>query len=65
MLNKLTSCRSNFTFVEEGNRGPRADKSKRVKWMKHLSGHELDKFLNISYIDEEGWISELPKTLFI
>jgi pectinesterase len=51
--------------VEEGNRGPGADKSKRVKWMKHLSGHELDKFLNISYIDEEGWISELPKTLFI
>ncbi|GAU43134.1 hypothetical protein TSUD_348550 [Trifolium subterraneum] len=55
----------NLTFVEEGNRGPGADKSKRVNWMKHLSGSELDKFLNISYIDEEGWISELPKTIFI
>ncbi|KAL5140524.1 putative pectinesterase 29 [Glycine soja] len=55
----------NITFVEEGNRGPGANKSKRVKWMKHLSGLALDQFLNISYIDEEGWIAELPPKIFI
>ncbi|XP_058747088.1 probable pectinesterase 55 [Vicia villosa] len=50
----------NLTFVEEGCTGPGADKSKRVEWMKHLSGDELDKFLSLSFIDQEGWISKLP-----
>jgi len=63
VLNKL-NCRENITFVEEGCRGPGANKSNRVKWMKHLSQPELNKFLNISFIDEEGWISKLPTTVF-
>ncbi|CAK8561001.1 unnamed protein product [Lathyrus sativus] len=54
----------NLTFVEEGCTGPGADKSKRVKWMKSLSGPELDKFLSLSFIDQEGWISELPPSIF-
>nr|KYP69930.1 putative pectinesterase 29 [Cajanus cajan] len=54
-----------ITFVEEGNSGPGADKSKRVQWMKHLSGPALDEFLNISYIDKEGWIENLPSNIFI
>ncbi|CAL5196276.1 unnamed protein product [Lathyrus oleraceus] len=55
---------SNLTFVEEGCTGPGADKSKRVKWMKSLSGDELDKFLSLSFIDQEGWISNLPTRIF-
>ncbi|XP_058745631.1 probable pectinesterase 29 [Vicia villosa] len=54
----------NLTFVEEGCTGPGADKSKRVKWMKSLSGPELDKFLSISFVDQEGWISKLPPSIF-
>ncbi|GAU34250.1 hypothetical protein TSUD_210320 [Trifolium subterraneum] len=49
-----------ITFVEAGNSGPGANQSQRVKWMKHLSGAELDRFLNISFIDKEGWINKLP-----
>lgn len=49
--------------MEEGCRGPGADKSKRVPWMKNLSGPQLEQFLNISFIDEEGWIAKLPTTI--
>ncbi|CAK8561004.1 unnamed protein product [Lathyrus sativus] len=55
---------SNLTFGEEGCKGPGADKSKRVKWMKSMSGRELDKFLSLSFIDKEGWISKLPASIF-
>ncbi|XP_020206971.1 putative pectinesterase 10 [Cajanus cajan] len=54
-----------ITFVEEGNTGPGANKVKRAKWIKHLSGPELDKFLDISFIDKEGWISKLPSKIFV
>ncbi|XP_004509504.1 probable pectinesterase 29 [Cicer arietinum] len=54
-----------ITFVEVGNRGPGANQSKRVKWMKHLSGAELDQFLSISYIDNEGWFPKLPTNIVI
>ena len=48
-------------FVEEGNKGAGADKSKRVPWLKLMNGEELSNFLNKSkYIDQEGWISKLP-----
>ncbi|CAI8607414.1 unnamed protein product [Vicia faba] len=54
----------NFTFVEEGCTRSGADKSKRVKWMKSMTRPELDKLLNISFIDQEGWISKLPTSIF-
>ncbi|KAJ7977681.1 Pectinesterase [Quillaja saponaria] len=50
----------NFTFVEEGNTGPGANRSQRVPWLKHMSESELNQFLNFSYIDQEGWIAKLP-----
>ncbi|KAL2326474.1 hypothetical protein Fmac_025532 [Flemingia macrophylla] len=54
-----------ITYMEEGNTGPGADQSKRVPWLKHLSGVKLDQFLNISYIDQEGWIQKLPINIFV
>ncbi|WJX92901.1 pectinesterase [Trifolium repens] len=62
--NTYAGHEANLTFVEEGNRGPGANKSQRMKWMKHLSGAGLDKFKKISFIDEDGWIAKLPKTIF-
>ncbi|XP_027357214.1 probable pectinesterase 29 [Abrus precatorius] len=54
-----------ITFVELGNKGPGADQTKRVRWIKHLSESELLQFLNITFIDKEGWIAKLPKSIFI
>ncbi|KAF7818126.1 putative pectinesterase 66 [Senna tora] len=55
------SHEGNLTYVEEGCTGPGADKSKRVPWMKHLSGNQLQQFTDIKlFIDPEGWISKLP-----
>ncbi|RDX67356.1 putative pectinesterase 10, partial [Mucuna pruriens] len=53
------------TYVEEGNTGPGANQSQRVKYVKHLSGFALDQFLNISFIDTEGWIGQLPTKIFV
>ncbi|KAL2326475.1 hypothetical protein Fmac_025533 [Flemingia macrophylla] len=52
------SLRETMTFVEEGNIGPGADESQRVKWMKHINGSQLNQFLDISFIDNEGWIAK-------
>ncbi|KAK7288488.1 hypothetical protein RIF29_01948 [Crotalaria pallida] len=46
-----------ITFVEVNNTGPGANNPNRVKWMKHLGKAELNHFLNISYIDQDGWIA--------
>ncbi|XP_020206968.2 probable pectinesterase 29 [Cajanus cajan] len=54
-----------ITFVEAGNTGPGANMSKRVTWLKHISGVTLDQFLDISFIDKEGWTSKLPPKIFI
>ena len=54
--------RNKITFVEEGNIGPGADKSKRVPWMKRMSNEELNKFTSLSYIDNEGWLNNKPNS---
>ena len=48
------------TFAESGCIGPGSDLSGRVKWEKQLSDDELKKFIDISYIDEEGWLDAQP-----
>ncbi|CAL0310912.1 unnamed protein product [Lupinus luteus] len=47
-----------LTYVEVNNTGPGAENSKRVKWMKTLSENELKSFLDISYVDKDGWIAK-------
>ena len=54
--------RNKITFVEEGNKGPGANKSQRVEWMKHMTTEELNKFTDISYIDNEGWLNNTPSS---
>ncbi|XVE73465.1 hypothetical protein DITRI_Ditri11bG0119700 [Diplodiscus trichospermus] len=51
----------NLVYVEADCKGPGADTSKRVPWLKKLSAAQLTQFLNISYIDKEGWIRKQPK----
>ncbi|XP_065020448.1 probable pectinesterase 66 [Musa acuminata AAA Group] len=40
--------------------GPGSDLSGRVKWEKQVSNYELKKFIDISYIDGEGWLEAQP-----
>lgn len=49
-----------LTFVEEGCWGPGSNKSKRVPWMKRLSGSALRRFVDKTFIDQQGWIARLP-----
>ncbi|XP_060676285.1 pectinesterase QRT1 [Ziziphus jujuba] len=55
----------NFLYVEASNRGAEADTSKRVPWLKTLNDDQLNQFVDISYIDNEGWISKLPKLFYV
>ncbi|KAJ8467598.1 hypothetical protein OPV22_030152 [Ensete ventricosum] len=48
------------TFVESGCTGPGSNLSGRVKWEKQPSDDELKKFIDISYIDGEGWLDAQP-----
>ncbi|XWS76673.1 hypothetical protein CRYUN_Cryun01aG0197700 [Craigia yunnanensis] len=50
----------NLMYAEADCSGPGANTSKRVPWLKKLSAAQLNQFLNISYIDKEGWIAKQP-----
>nr|ACC68156.1 putative pectinesterase family protein [Arabidopsis halleri subsp. halleri] len=49
-----------ITFVEFGCTGVGADTSKRVPWLKKASEKDVLQFTNLTFIDEEGWLSRLP-----
>ncbi|CAL0310914.1 unnamed protein product [Lupinus luteus] len=51
----------NLVYVEVNNTGPGANNPNRVKWMKTLSKDELKSFLDISYVDIDGWIAKQRK----
>ncbi|XP_023524603.1 putative pectinesterase 52 [Cucurbita pepo subsp. pepo] len=50
-----------FTYVESGCTGPGADISKRVPWIKNLNKYDLRRFIDISFIDQDGWTRKLPQ----
>ncbi|KAK2649704.1 hypothetical protein Ddye_017193 [Dipteronia dyeriana] len=53
--------RENLEYYESGCSGAGADTSKRVPWEKKVNNPaDLNRFLNLSFIDQEGWISKLP-----
>ncbi|KAL2491770.1 putative pectinesterase 29 [Abeliophyllum distichum] len=49
-----------LTFAEHQCHGSGSDMSNRVKWKTTLSSQELQTFTSMSYIDNEGWIGNLP-----
>ncbi|CAJ1971450.1 unnamed protein product [Sphenostylis stenocarpa] len=51
---------SRTTYAEVDCKGPGADTSKRVPWMKSLNASELDHFSFASFINKDGWIDNLP-----
>ncbi|KAJ9171707.1 hypothetical protein P3X46_015031 [Hevea brasiliensis] len=51
---------ANFTYVESKNKGQGADTSKRVPWVKKLGADQIRKFLDMSYIDGDGWLAKTP-----
>jgi hypothetical protein len=56
----MYTYRADMTYAEYNCMGPGADTSKRVPWEKKLSEVELSQFTKISFIDNEGWIANLP-----
>jgi len=46
--------------VEFGCTGVGADTSKRVPWLTKASEKDVLQFTNLTFIDEEGWLSRLP-----
>ncbi|CAL0311157.1 unnamed protein product [Lupinus luteus] len=50
----------NITFVEEGCTGPGSNLKGRVPWINKLQKSEINKFLDISFTDNDGWIANLP-----
>ncbi|XP_014502914.1 putative pectinesterase 10 [Vigna radiata var. radiata] len=51
---------SRTTYAEIDCKGPGADTSKRVAWMKKLSSSDLNKFSFASFINSDGWVHNLP-----
>ncbi|CAJ1971445.1 unnamed protein product [Sphenostylis stenocarpa] len=51
---------STITYVEVDCEGAGADTSKRVPWMKKLNSSEMEQFSFASFINEDGWVDNLP-----
>ncbi|KAG8099219.1 hypothetical protein GUJ93_ZPchr0013g33947 [Zizania palustris] len=51
---------SSITFAEVGCEGPGANKAGRVAWEKNLSDEQVQSFVDLSFIDKEGWLSNQP-----
>ncbi|XP_048560503.1 probable pectinesterase 66 [Triticum urartu] len=50
---------NDVVFAEVGCTGPGSNMTERVPWEKQLSEVEVEKFVDMSYIDD-GWIGEQP-----
>jgi len=53
-------CRDDITYAEVDCSGPGADTSERVPWMKKLDDNQLEKYSREAFIDQDGWIANLP-----
>ncbi|XP_043710317.1 putative pectinesterase 52 [Telopea speciosissima] len=50
----------NLEYAEVNCHGPGSNLSKRVRWLKKLGEQVVQKFTNISYIDQDGWLANQP-----
>ncbi|XP_017429921.1 probable pectinesterase 66 [Vigna angularis] len=48
------------TYAEVDCKGPGANTSNRVAWMKKLSSSDLNQFSFASFINSDGWVDNLP-----
>ncbi|KAM0836176.1 hypothetical protein ACQ4PT_062479 [Festuca glaucescens] len=51
---------SQVTFAEVGCSGPGSNTAGRVSWEKHLSEGDVQRFVDMKFIDHDGWLSNLP-----
>ena len=56
----LVERRSSFTMVESGCTGKGSNTSGRVAWVKSLSSEEIAKFVDVSYVSDDGWLAAQP-----
>ncbi|KAJ4848690.1 hypothetical protein Tsubulata_006898 [Turnera subulata] len=57
---KYAANESDITYAESNNEGPGADTSKRVTWEKNLTAAQLSKFIEMSFINSDKWLSSVP-----
>ncbi|CAO2173902.1 unnamed protein product [Urochloa humidicola] len=50
-----------LTMVEAGCTGQGSNRTDRVPWAKELSGAEIAKFVDLSYISADGWLDAQPR----
>ncbi|XP_020221848.1 putative pectinesterase 10 [Cajanus cajan] len=51
---------SKLTYAEVDCTGPGANTTERVQWRKNLTNSQLNEFSLSSYINKDGWLSNLP-----
>ncbi|XP_020210489.1 putative pectinesterase 10 [Cajanus cajan] len=51
---------SKITYAEVDCKGPGADTSKRVPWLKKLTPSQLEEFSLASFINKDNWLDNLP-----
>ncbi|RDX75768.1 putative pectinesterase 10, partial [Mucuna pruriens] len=56
----LAKSGSKFTYAEVNCTGQGANSTKRVQWKKNLTDEELNEFSLSSFINKDGWLSNLP-----
>ena len=47
-------------MVESGCTGKGSNTSGRVPWVKSLSSEEIAKFVDVSYVSDDGWLAAQP-----
>ena len=56
-------CWSQLTYAEVKAEGGGANTTQRVPWEKSLSQDEVNRLINTSFINNEGWIENQPIVL--
>ncbi|KAM7275998.1 hypothetical protein ACFE04_017864 [Oxalis oulophora] len=61
---KFIEQKHDSVFSEHNCYGPGSNTGQRVPWEKKLSGHELMKLVNTSYINSDRWLEKLPHDFY-
>jgi len=61
LIESATANRGTLTIVEEGCTGQGSNRTGRVPFTKDLSGDDLAKFVDLSYVSADGWLDAQPR----